>query len=191
MTATRQESNGNLPGSAGRLPLQRSTASSPCFATSSRLAPEEWGHIAKVPKRSGWPGSLRVRVVWLEATEEAALLKACASSQNPHLLGIGDGGPPRPGCSQRREIMGLTWDRVDRARGVLMLERTKSGKRREVPMQPEVGARCSRRYRSLVRGLRLARQAAFARRLENAVKAAGAQGLQRSTGAAITSPLGS
>ena len=38
------------------------------------------------------------------------------------------------------EIMGLTWDRVDRARGVLMLERTKSGKRREVPMRPEVDA---------------------------------------------------
>jgi integrase len=38
------------------------------------------------------------------------------------------------------EIMALTWDRVDRARGVLMLERTKSGKRREVPMRPAVDA---------------------------------------------------
>ncbi|MBI2197075.1 MAG: site-specific integrase, partial [Candidatus Rokubacteria bacterium] len=36
------------------------------------------------------------------------------------------------------EILGLTWDRVDLSRGVLRLERTKSGKRREVPMRQAV-----------------------------------------------------
>jgi integrase len=33
------------------------------------------------------------------------------------------------------EIIGLTWDRVDLSRGVIRVERTKSGRRREVPMR--------------------------------------------------------
>ena len=32
------------------------------------------------------------------------------------------------------ELIGLTWDRVDLSRGVIRLEMTKSGRRREVPM---------------------------------------------------------
>jgi integrase len=32
------------------------------------------------------------------------------------------------------ELIGLTWDRVDLSRGVIRLEITKSGRRREVPM---------------------------------------------------------
>jgi integrase len=101
-----------------------------------RLA-EEWGHIAKVPKIR-MAREPEGRVVWLEATEEAALLKACAASQNPHLLGIVTVALETG--MRHGEILSLTWDRVDRARGVLMLERTKSGKRREVPMRPEVDA---------------------------------------------------
>ena len=34
---------------------------------------------------------------------------------------------------RRGEVLGLTWERVDRARGVVLLDATKSGKRREVP----------------------------------------------------------
>ena len=39
---------------------------------------------------------------------------------------------------RRAEILDLTWDRVDRSRGVIRLEITKSGKRREVPMRQVV-----------------------------------------------------
>ena len=35
---------------------------------------------------------------------------------------------------RQAEALGLTWDRVDRSRGVLLLEVTKSGRRREVPL---------------------------------------------------------
>jgi len=36
------------------------------------------------------------------------------------------------------EILGLAWERVDFARGVLRLEQTKSGRRREIPMNQAV-----------------------------------------------------
>jgi integrase len=39
---------------------------------------------------------------------------------------------------RRSEAEGLTWDRVDLSRGVLRLEITKSGRRREVPMRQRV-----------------------------------------------------
>lgn len=32
------------------------------------------------------------------------------------------------------EALGLTWNRVDRSRGVIRLEVTKNGRRREVPL---------------------------------------------------------
>lgn len=35
---------------------------------------------------------------------------------------------------RRGEALGLTWDRFDRARGIIRLEVTKSGRRREVPL---------------------------------------------------------
>jgi len=38
---------------------------------------------------------------------------------------------------RRSELLGLTWDRADLSRGVIRLEVTKSGKRREVPLNGE------------------------------------------------------
>jgi integrase len=101
-----------------------------------RLA-EEWGYIPKVP-RIRMAKEPEGRVVWLEAPEEAALLKACAASQTKHLAAIVTVALETG--MRYGEIMSLTWERVDRARGVLMLEHTKSGKRREVPMRPAVDA---------------------------------------------------
>jgi integrase len=39
---------------------------------------------------------------------------------------------------RKGEILGLAWERVDFARGVLRLEQTKSGRRREIPMNQAV-----------------------------------------------------
>jgi integrase len=42
-------------------------------------------------------------------------------------------------------VLDLTWERVDRARGVILLDVTKSGKRREVPLNSRVDAVLARR----------------------------------------------
>ena len=68
------------------------------------------------------------------------------------------------------ELIGLTWERVDLSRGVIRLELTKSGRRREVPMNDAS-------YRALVgldpKGLRPGLQDSLHQdRLNNAVEAA-------------------
>jgi integrase len=76
------------------------------------------------------------RIRYLEPDEEARLLAACAKSRNPELAGIVMVALETG--LRRSEPLGLTWDRVDLSRGVLRLEMTKSGKRREVPMRQVV-----------------------------------------------------
>ena len=96
-----------------------------------RLAVEEWQMLDKAP-------AIRLlkepegRLRFLTEDEIARLLAACARSQNPHLSAI---VTVALNTGMRLgEIMGLTWERVDFSRGVVLLERTKSGRRREVPM---------------------------------------------------------
>jgi len=72
------------------------------------------------------------------------------------------------------EQFGLTWDRIDRSRGVIKLEITKNGKRREVPMRQPV-------Y-NILAGMPGPREGKVwphypRRAFENAVKAAGLEGL--------------
>jgi integrase len=50
------------------------------------------------------------------------------------------------------EALGLTWDRVDRSRGVVRLELTKSGRRREVPLASNADAVLARRWTDGARG---------------------------------------
>src|SRR5215469_45511 len=76
------------------------------------------------------------RLRFLSEEEAVRLLEACRTSQNPFLhaivtLALHTG-------MRRGEILGLTWERVDFARGVIRLEETKSGRRREVPMNQAV-----------------------------------------------------
>ncbi len=76
------------------------------------------------------------RIRWLERDEEARLLGACRSSRTKHLasvvtLALESG-------LRKAELLGMTWDRVDLSRGMIRLELTKSGKRREVPMRQAV-----------------------------------------------------
>jgi len=99
------------------------------------LACEEWGVLPQVPvvKLEREPEG---RIVWLEPHEEAPLLDACAASSNPDLKDLVTVALETG--LRKGELVGLVWERVDAARGVLKLEKTKGGKRREVPMRQVV-----------------------------------------------------
>jgi integrase len=99
-----------------------------------RLA-EEWGYVDRAPRvRLAKESEGRLR--FLSEDEAARLLAACAASKNRHLRAI---VTVALNTGMRRgEVMGLTWERVDFARGVLLLDHTKSGRRREVPMNSAV-----------------------------------------------------
>ena len=96
-----------------------------------RLAHEEWEALTELP-RIRLEKEPQGRLRWLTQDEIAKLLDACRQSRNDELHGavvIAINTGLRLG-----ELIGLTWDRVDLSRGVIRLEITKSGKRREVPM---------------------------------------------------------
>jgi integrase len=69
------------------------------------------------------------RIRWLEPDEAARLLAACDEPLRSIVVVALESG------MRQGEVLGLTWERVDLARGVFQLERTKSGRRREVPMR--------------------------------------------------------
>ena len=100
-----------------------------------RLAVEEWELLAAVPKiRLEKEPQGRIR--WLEPDEEARLLDACSKSQTKHLLALVTVAMETG--LRKGELLNLTWSQVDMTRGVLRLEVTKSGRRREVPMRQVV-----------------------------------------------------
>jgi integrase len=74
----------------------------------------------------------------LELDEEERLLDACRHSRTTHLADVVT--VALESGLRKAEVLGLTWDRVDLSRGVLRLEVTKSGRRREVPMRQRVYA---------------------------------------------------
>jgi integrase len=102
-----------------------------------RLAHREWEVLPRVPviRLEREPeGRLR----WLEPDELHRLLDTCRASRTAFLADlvlVAHETGMRLG-----EIMGLTWDRVDLSRGVIRLEVTKSGHRREIPMRDTVYA---------------------------------------------------
>src|SRR5262249_46143484 len=89
------------------------------------------GHPERVP-RIRLEKEPQGRLRWLTQDEIARLLEAAAKSRNSELraaviLALNTG-------LRLGELIGLTWERVDLSRGVIRLESTKSGRRREVPM---------------------------------------------------------
>jgi len=100
-----------------------------------RIAHEEWELLPAVPKIK-LEKEPEGRIRWLEPDEEARLLAACAKSKTKHLANVVT--VALESGLRKGELLGLTWDRVDPSRGVLRLEVTKSGKRREVPMREVV-----------------------------------------------------
>ena len=108
-----------------------------------RLAHEEWGLLDAVPKiRAEKEPQGRLR--WLTQEEATKLLATCKKSRNSALADLVEF------CLftgiRRGEALGLTWDRVDRSRGVIRLELTKSGRRREVPLSSNADAVVARRW---------------------------------------------
>jgi integrase len=119
-------------------PYSAASINRPLQALSSllHLAHEEWEVLPAVP-RLRLEKEPQGRIRWLEPDEEARLIQACQGiTRTPELaaivvLALETG-------LRKGELLGLTWDRVDLSRGVLRLEITKSGKRREVPMRQAV-----------------------------------------------------
>jgi integrase len=100
-----------------------------------KLAAEEWEVIPAVP-RVKLAKEPQGRLRWLTEDEASRLLDACAGCptlQNLVTLCLFTG-------LRQAEATELTWDRVDRSRGVVLLEVTKSGRRREVPLNVEADA---------------------------------------------------
>ena len=96
-----------------------------------RLAADEWEVLGEAPTvRLAKEPQGRLR--WLTPQEAHRLLDVCSQHRGAPLADLVEV------CLytglRQAEALGLTWDRVDRARGVLLLERTKSGRRREVPL---------------------------------------------------------
>ena len=75
--------------------------------------------------------------------EATSLFEACSQSRNADLPDLVE-FVLFTGL-RRGEALGLTWERVDRARGVVLLNVTKNHKRREVPLNSRADAVLARR----------------------------------------------
>ena len=107
-----------------------------------RLAHEEWELLDAVP-RIRMEREAEGRLRWLTPEEATRLLDACRKSRNEHLTDLVEFALFTG--MRRGEVLALTWERVDRARGVVLLDVTKSGKRREVPLNSRADAVLARR----------------------------------------------
>src|SRR5262249_47839422 len=87
------------------------------------LAHDEWGVLDAVPKIK-LEKEPKGRLRWLKPDEAMKLLAACRKSKNKALADLVE-FTAFTGLRQG-EALGLTWHRVDRARGVIRLEVTKS-----------------------------------------------------------------
>jgi len=118
-----------------------------------------------------------VRVV-LAQEEATKLLAACKKSRNAALADLVEFALFTG--VRKSEALGLTWDRVDRARGVIRLELTKSGRRREVPLSSNADAVLARRWTDGAKGYVFGspKWNSFRSAWETAVAAAGIEDLR-------------
>lgn len=97
-------------------------------------AAKEWGWIEDSPMRNvKKPKEPRGRIRFLDDVERKALLQACKESSNPFLykafiLSLSTG-------MRQAELMNLRWEHIDMFRGRILLNDTKNGERRVVPLQ--------------------------------------------------------
>ena len=107
-----------------------------------RLAHDEWEVLDALP-RIRMEREPEGRLRWLTPEEATCLLDACRNSRNPDLIDVVEFALFTG--MRRGEVLGLNWERVDRARGVVLLDVTKSGRRREVPLNSRADAVLARR----------------------------------------------
>jgi integrase len=107
-----------------------------------RLAHEEWEVLDAVP-RIRLEKESEGRLRWLTPEDATRLLDVCRDSRNTDLLDLVEFALFTG--MRRGEVLGLTWDRVDRARGVVLLDITKNSRRREVPLNSRADAVLARR----------------------------------------------
>jgi integrase len=74
------------------------------------------------------------RLRYLSIEECAGLVNACESHLRPIVITAMNTG------MRRGEILSLTWDRVDLKHGFILLDRTKNGERREIPVNDTLRA---------------------------------------------------
>ncbi len=74
------------------------------------------------------------RLRYLSVEECAALVSACDDHLKPIVITALNSG------MRRGEILSLTWDRVDLRHGFILLDRTKNGERREIPINKTLRA---------------------------------------------------
>lgn len=97
------------------------------------IAVKEWGWLEDSPMRKvSKPRESRGRVRFLEANERDRLLQICKESSNPYLypvvlIAISTG-------MRYGETINLTWADVDIPRKRVILQETKNGERRAVPL---------------------------------------------------------
>jgi integrase len=97
------------------------------------VAVKEWGWLEDSPMRKvSKLRESRGRVRFLEEDERLRLLKACKESSNPHLypvvlIAMSTG-------MRYGEIINLTWHDIDLSRKRVILQETKNGDRRAVPI---------------------------------------------------------
>jgi integrase len=107
-----------------------------------RLAHEEWEVLDAVP-RIRLEKESEGRLRWLTPEDATRLLDVCRESRNTDLLDLVEFALFTG--MRRGEVLGLTWERVDRARGVVLVDITKNGRRREVPLNSRADAVLARR----------------------------------------------
>jgi len=97
------------------------------------VAAGEWQWLGRQPFRAvDKLGEPKGRVRYLSADEIELLLAACRATRSPHLhavviVALATG-------MRKSEIVGLTWSRVDLRRRHLVLEETKGGRPRGIPL---------------------------------------------------------
>src|SRR5712691_6752927 len=97
------------------------------------IAVGEWTWVDDSPMRKvRKPKEPRGRVRFLSDDERTQLLQACQGSRNPYLykavvLCLSTG-------ARKMEILGLCWSEVDLQRGCIILQDTKNGDRRVLPL---------------------------------------------------------
>lgn len=96
------------------------------------LAVQEWGWLDDSPMRKvSKPKEPRGRVRFLSDEEREQLLRACREHSDTLyaivVLALSTG-------ARRTEILSLRWSQVDPNRGVILLEETKNGERRVLPL---------------------------------------------------------